>query len=324
MATTAKFPKIICRVKALYAFSSTEKSSLSFEKDEYIEVLSQLDSGWWDGWCKGNRGWFPSNYVQIIDVNPDLVQDMNHDFSTNNGRDSPIAPSPYPPRLSAHNQPEYDDDSEEEARTINLIRNMNSGNSSNTSTPMTLSRPHSLTMSSNKPASYPSSSSTPPPIKSPAGSAINKRNHQLQQLQQEHIQHTVRPQLHDEEDEENDLNLPDGWALQTADDGFTKFYFNQQTGGLRWSHPGISDSDDDDHHDDDSSGDEEYHMQHQQQNIQQQRKQQMDHFDDYDFGQSTNSSQNSSFNNYSVPPHQQIKERSVNVSWKKKMCIYVS
>ncbi|OAD08561.1 hypothetical protein MUCCIDRAFT_136130, partial [Mucor lusitanicus CBS 277.49] len=63
MATTAKFPKIICRVKALYAFSSTEKSSLSFEKGEYIEVLSQLDSGWWDGWCRGNRGWFPSNYV---------------------------------------------------------------------------------------------------------------------------------------------------------------------------------------------------------------------------------------------------------------------
>ena len=73
MATTAKFPKIICRVKALYAFYSTEKSSLSFEKDEYIDVLSQLDSGWWDGWCKGNRGWFPSNYVQIVEVNPEFT-----------------------------------------------------------------------------------------------------------------------------------------------------------------------------------------------------------------------------------------------------------
>lgn len=52
-------PKIICRVKAIYPFYSNEPSSLNFEKDDYIDVLAQLDSGWWDGWyglsCNNNN-----------------------------------------------------------------------------------------------------------------------------------------------------------------------------------------------------------------------------------------------------------------------------
>lgn len=48
--TMASFPKIICRVRAIYPFSSKEPASLSFDKDDYIDVLAQLDSGWWDGW----------------------------------------------------------------------------------------------------------------------------------------------------------------------------------------------------------------------------------------------------------------------------------
>ncbi|KAF1807231.1 ras guanine nucleotide exchange factor domain-containing protein [Mucor lusitanicus] len=59
-------PKIICRVQALYAFHSEESTCLSFEQGDQIEVLSKLESGWWNGWCKGQRGWFPSNYVQVI------------------------------------------------------------------------------------------------------------------------------------------------------------------------------------------------------------------------------------------------------------------
>lgn len=250
MATSAKFPKIICRVRALYAFSSTEKSSLSFEKDEYIEVLSQLDSGWWDGWCKGNRGWFPSNYVQIIDVNPTLVKEMN---LNNSGRTSPTSPTPYPPN-------QHDDDSEEEARTINLIRNMNNGSTA------PLSRPHSLTLS------------------------VTKQPTTLLRRQQQPIQ---QYQHDDDDEEDNDSNLPEGWTLQVADDGLTKFYFNQQTGGLRWNHPGISDSEDDC---DDSSADEEY--------------EQIDHFDDYDFGKST-STGITDYSRFPTPPP--AKERTVDV-----------
>ena len=54
-------------VRALYDFSSGDTSSLSFERGAVIEVLTQLESGWWDG-LMGNdvRGWFPSNYVEMI------------------------------------------------------------------------------------------------------------------------------------------------------------------------------------------------------------------------------------------------------------------
>jgi hypothetical protein len=84
-------PIILCRVKALYSFQGTEPTALSFNKGDSIDVLAQLDSGWWDGWyvpdrsdlstfrfsmynrhvffdrCGGKRGWFPSNYVEITD-----------------------------------------------------------------------------------------------------------------------------------------------------------------------------------------------------------------------------------------------------------------
>lgn len=54
-------------VRALYDFHSNDASSLSFEKGTLIEVLTQLESGWWDG-LLGNdvRGWFPSNYVERV------------------------------------------------------------------------------------------------------------------------------------------------------------------------------------------------------------------------------------------------------------------
>jgi hypothetical protein len=43
-------PRIIGRVRAIYSYYSEEKSSLSFKKGDYIDVLTKLESGWWDGW----------------------------------------------------------------------------------------------------------------------------------------------------------------------------------------------------------------------------------------------------------------------------------
>ncbi|EJC97980.1 ras GEF [Fomitiporia mediterranea MF3/22] len=52
--------------RALYDYQSTDNSSLSFYRGDIIEVLTQLESGWWDGLLGEERGWFPSNYVQPI------------------------------------------------------------------------------------------------------------------------------------------------------------------------------------------------------------------------------------------------------------------
>ena len=52
--------------RALFDYQTDNDSSLSFHKDDIIEVLTRLDSGWWDGLLGQERGWFPSNYVTVI------------------------------------------------------------------------------------------------------------------------------------------------------------------------------------------------------------------------------------------------------------------
>ncbi|KAK3616973.1 GTP-binding protein Rho1 [Elasticomyces elasticus] len=57
------------QVRALYDYSPEEddKEALAFVAGDIIVVVSQLESGWWDGVLNGVRGWFPSNYVDTLD-----------------------------------------------------------------------------------------------------------------------------------------------------------------------------------------------------------------------------------------------------------------
>ena len=57
-------PTFYCR--ALYDYQASDGSSLSFFQGDIIEVLTRLESGWWDGLIGNERGWFPSNYVEPI------------------------------------------------------------------------------------------------------------------------------------------------------------------------------------------------------------------------------------------------------------------
>lgn len=57
-------PTFYCR--ALYDYQPDDNSSLSFHAGDIIEVLTQLETGWWDGLLGEERGWFPSNYVLVI------------------------------------------------------------------------------------------------------------------------------------------------------------------------------------------------------------------------------------------------------------------
>ena len=52
--------------RALYDYQTQDSSSLSFNRNDVIEVLTRLESGWWDGLLGDERGWFPSNYVTVI------------------------------------------------------------------------------------------------------------------------------------------------------------------------------------------------------------------------------------------------------------------
>ncbi|KAI1116213.1 ras GEF [Nemania sp. NC0429] len=61
-------------VRALYDYEADDRTSLSFHEGDVIQVITQLESGWWDGVINGVRGWFPSNYCQII-ASPDELPD---------------------------------------------------------------------------------------------------------------------------------------------------------------------------------------------------------------------------------------------------------
>ncbi|KAG1730201.1 SH3 domain-containing protein, partial [Suillus lakei] len=71
--------------QALYGYQTQDASSLSFHKNEIIEVLTQLESGWWDGLLGDERGWFPSNYVAVLSDEEAEIALSNHDATTQQG-----------------------------------------------------------------------------------------------------------------------------------------------------------------------------------------------------------------------------------------------
>ncbi|KAK3302508.1 ras guanine nucleotide exchange factor domain-containing protein [Chaetomium strumarium] len=62
-------------VRALYDYEADDRTSLSFHEGDIIQVITRLESGWWDGVINGVRGWFPSNYCEII-PSPDELPEM--------------------------------------------------------------------------------------------------------------------------------------------------------------------------------------------------------------------------------------------------------
>jgi son of sevenless-like protein len=71
--------------RALYDYQTQDASSLSFHKNEIIEVLTQLESGWWDGLLGDERGWFPSNYVVVLSDEEAEIALSSYDASTQQG-----------------------------------------------------------------------------------------------------------------------------------------------------------------------------------------------------------------------------------------------
>jgi son of sevenless len=64
-------------VRALYDYESDDQSSLSFHEGDVIKVIMSLESGWWDGVINGVRGWFPSNYCELVEsIEENSVEDV--------------------------------------------------------------------------------------------------------------------------------------------------------------------------------------------------------------------------------------------------------
>ncbi|KAL1987021.1 hypothetical protein VTN96DRAFT_5177 [Rasamsonia emersonii] len=74
-------------VRALYDYNADDHTSLSFRQGDVIQVLNQLETGWWDGVIGNVRGWFPSNYCAII-TNPEEIEELSRRPTTDGGETS--------------------------------------------------------------------------------------------------------------------------------------------------------------------------------------------------------------------------------------------
>jgi len=69
-------------VRALYDYQADDMTSLSFRQGDVIQVITQLESGWWDGVINGVRGWFPSNYCAVVPAPAEEEEDPRAGSST--------------------------------------------------------------------------------------------------------------------------------------------------------------------------------------------------------------------------------------------------
>ncbi|CAG8111353.1 unnamed protein product [Penicillium olsonii] len=75
-------------VRAMYDYDADDHTSLSFRRGDIIQVLNQLETGWWDGVIDNTRGWFPSNYCTVLTEADDFGDQFVHSHDTDLSADS--------------------------------------------------------------------------------------------------------------------------------------------------------------------------------------------------------------------------------------------
>ncbi|KAF2468772.1 ras GEF [Lindgomyces ingoldianus] len=75
-------------VRALYDYEADDRTSLSFRQGDIIQVITQLESGWWDGVINGVRGWFPSNYCAVVPRPTDDVEEGQNGADVDDDQDT--------------------------------------------------------------------------------------------------------------------------------------------------------------------------------------------------------------------------------------------
>jgi son of sevenless-like protein len=117
-------------VRALYDYEADDRTSLSFHEGDVITVITQLESGWWDGVINGVRGWFPSNYCQVISSPDEVPEDSQNGVGGN--QDDEDAEDEEESAEEYEDHDEYDEgDSERDDITQLPIEGMNGNDRSN-------------------------------------------------------------------------------------------------------------------------------------------------------------------------------------------------
>jgi len=66
------------RARVLFSYAAAHDDELSLEVDEEIDLLSEVEDGWWKGRLKGRVGVFPSNFVELCNIDCDKPAVPSH------------------------------------------------------------------------------------------------------------------------------------------------------------------------------------------------------------------------------------------------------
>jgi hypothetical protein len=76
--------------RAMYVYNATMNDELSFVTDDIIVITqSSEDETWFEGTLNGRTGWFPSNYVEVIQNSEQLQQTDSNDSLKQYESDNP-------------------------------------------------------------------------------------------------------------------------------------------------------------------------------------------------------------------------------------------